>query len=299
MRIVGLIMMTICATCAMRAPENPVERVEWYQKMHSGIERLSESSDSESAIKGLGEYVRKFGRSLAERDATWLETFERARRELLSIPGHAEFYSKPIWESYAAYRDPQHPKHTGSLTWFSREIQYGMETLKHLPSPETVKALGEMLSEDWEHEPFPNTDVAPAQSMAKYAVTAMTLLNLRDAPSAAIEQYSAPKVLSEWQAWYVQIKSGQRALSFKGQAVEYRFKSDGSWDTIPIANPPDDAQEVPEARPASERPVTQKAQEPLLGNARKAFRPYLLVALAGLLALAASWFGLRRMKAGK
>jgi hypothetical protein len=171
-----------------------------------------------------------------------------------------------------------------------------METLRHLPSPETVKVLGGMLSEEWEHQSSPDSKVDPSQSMAKYAVTAMTLLNIRDAPSAAIEQYSASEVLSDWQAWYEQIKSGQRAFSFKGQAVEYRFKPGGTWETIPIANPPDDAPEVPEASPADKRTISQVKKESPPENAGKNFRPFLLAALAGLIALAAAWFGFRRMK---
>lgn len=55
-----------------------------------------------------------------------------------------------------------------------------------------------MLKEEWERKPSPNSDVDPSQALAKFAVTAMALLNLRDAPSAAIEQYDAPKVLADW-----------------------------------------------------------------------------------------------------
>lgn len=92
------------------------------------------------------------------------------------------------------------------------------------------------------------------------------------------------------------MKGGEIPFSFKGQAVEFRFKSDGTWDTIPIANPPDDTPVFPEAKPAGTRSVKQQAKGLPPGNADDAFRLYLLAALAGLLALAAMWFGLRRMK---
>jgi hypothetical protein len=292
-----IITIAFCAlVSAMQAPEDPIDAKAFYDSLREGIQRRSKLDDRNAAIEGLGEYVRKLGSHLPERDPIWIGVLREATTELISIPGHAEFYAKPIWESYAAYRDSNHPKHTGSLTWFSWEIRIGMETLRHLPSPETVKVLGGMLSEEWEHQSSPDSKVDPSQSMAKYAVTAMTLLNIRDAPSAAIEQYSAPEVLSDWQAWYEQIKSGQRAFSFKGQAVEYRFKPGGTWETIPIANPPDDAPEVPEASPADKRTISQVKKESPPENAGKNFRPFLLAALAGLIALAAAWFGFRRMK---
>jgi hypothetical protein len=48
------------------------------------------------------------------------------------------------------------------------------------------------------------------------------------------------EALASYRAWWEEVKSGQRTFSFKGQVVEYRFRPDGTWDTIPIANPPVD-----------------------------------------------------------
>jgi hypothetical protein len=293
---------------SLKSIASPTDWDKWLSARESKLEEVLKLPQEERIFE-LGGLLR----SSAFEDSEWVAgiiitsddkylknkfyLYKKLQPLLLGIPGHAEFHAKPVWESYAAYRDPDHPKHEGSLTWFSEEMRYGFQTLKHLPSPETVKALGGMLREEWEDEPDPNSEVHPAQSMAKYAVTAMTLLNIREAPSEPIQQYDAPKVLAGWQDWYEQVKSGQRTFSFKGQPVEYRFKPDGTWETTPIANPPDDAPEVPEARPADRRPVTQETKEQPPGNAGKSYRSFLLAALAALLALAAAWFGMRRMKA--
>jgi hypothetical protein len=54
-----------------------------------------------------------------------------------------------------------------------------------------------------------------------------------------------------WRAWWDEVKDGDETFSFKGQAVEYRFRPDGAWDTIPIANPPDDGPKPVPALPDS------------------------------------------------
>lgn len=61
--------------------------------------------------------------------------------------------------------------------------------------------------------------------------------------------------LKLWREGHEEVKSGQRPFSFKGQKVGYRFKPDGRWDTLPIANPPDDAVKFPRLSP---KPATEK-----------------------------------------
>jgi hypothetical protein len=166
--------------------------------------------------------------------------------EMLAIPGHARYYANRIHEANVAYWNVNSPRHSGSANWLGSEIGYGFDTLRNLPSAETVQVLGEMLSDERERE---QSDTSPVpQAVAKFAVTSMSLLHIRDAPSAPIHQYSAKEVMAAWQAWYGEVKSGQRSFSFKGQAVEYRFSPDGTWETIPIVNPPDDAVRLPEMK---------------------------------------------------
>jgi hypothetical protein len=227
------------------------------------------------------------------------ERYTRIQAAILSIPGHAEFYAKPIWESYSAYRDPTHPKHQGSATDFSWQAKIGLETLKNLPSPETVKVLGQMLGEDWEAErgaESRESDMTYPSAMAYQAAWTFGELPLRKKPSPPFERYQVKDYLPAWQEWYEKVKSGEIPFSFKGEAVEYRFNPDGTWVTLPLTNPPDDAPELPNTTDSAERTrkiPTTKAQPEELDDPTSR---NLLIGLAALMALAGAWFYLRRMK---
>jgi hypothetical protein len=60
---------------------------------------------------------------------------------------------------------------------------------------------------------------------------------------------------------------GKRAFSFKGQTVEYCFKPDGTWDTIPIANPPDDG---PRYAANTKKEHPEKRSVPVLAEPQEA-----------------------------
>jgi hypothetical protein len=104
-------------------------------------------------------------------------------------------------------------------------------------------------------------------------------------------------LLAATRTWWEQIRSGQRTFSFKGQGVEYRFKPDGTWDTIRIANPADDDPKVPEPSPSTIRVEKHLAPVSQAGYQEAGTLRYLFGSLAALLALAGAWFGLRRLKA--
>jgi hypothetical protein len=222
------------------------------------LTRLEKAKTDEN-LQDIGGHLRGVARYNQPPESS--PYYRRIQQAILSIPGHAEFYAKPVWESYSAYRDPNHPKHECSATWFGTEARYGLETLKHLPSPGTVKVLGGMLREEWieesEEEPQNGNSVLRPSRLAYHATWTLADLPLRNMPSPPFERYQAKDYLPAWQEWYEQIKSGQRTFSFKGQAVEYRFNPDGTWQTIPIANPPDDAPKPPVFEKTESKPERQ------------------------------------------
>jgi hypothetical protein len=167
------------------------------------------------------------------------ETFWRIQNKLLSVPGHARYFGNRIKYAYEPLKGTEPQNHINSA---QNEMMYGFETLSHLPSPECVQVLGEMLSETWRMVPTGGYTPPP---LAEPAMKTLGSLGIRDAPWKPITtrddyQGAAPA----WQDWYAKIKSGKLAFSFKGQASEYRFKSDGTWDTITIADPPDDGPQL-------------------------------------------------------
>jgi hypothetical protein len=302
----------------MRVPENPGEASVWFNRISEGINRLSKSSDTKKAISGLGEYVRKLGRRADHPDARWREAYILAKFTLLTIPGHAEYFRDEI-ENERMALEPE--SYRGS---YDRNRIWLFETFHHLPSPETIRVLGDFLEDerDLGQEPAWTSDglLMGLNPNSRLALKALNNIGLRDpgfsAPKAgewpdaknyatreeaklAAWNYSDNKLREEvapWRVWFAKVKSGHRTFSFKGEAVEYRFNPDGTWVTLPLTNPPDDAPELPNITDSAEKtrkiPIT-KAQPEELDNPTSR---NLLIGLAALMALAGAWFSLRRMK---
>jgi hypothetical protein len=234
-------------------PEDPSEYAEWQAKMLDAVEQQI-SLPVEEAVPRLGLWIRQLSNQ-HNQERGERAVFRAVQSTLLSIPGHAEYYGKRIRDAYEPLKGPNFGSAINSA---ATEMMYGFKTLEHLPSPETVKVLGEMLSETWElPSPFPEGGLTERvereyrpPALAQPAMITLGDLSIRDAPWKPIQiAVDLPVAISAWHAWYEEVKSGQRAFSFKGQPVEFRFKTDGTWETIPIPDPPDDG-------PASQIPVT-------------------------------------------
>jgi len=89
-------------------------------------------------------------------------------------------------------------------------------------------------------------------------VDALGKIGLRNAPPTKLYIFQDREVLDENREWWREIESGRKTFSFRGQSVEYRFKPDGTWDTTPIANPPDDGPQSA-TETTSVRPIKKTA----------------------------------------
>ena len=184
---------------------------------------------------------------------------------LLSIPGHAQYFADEIEREQKEVATL--PTNTGPRVSYDRRRAWHFETLRHLPSPETIKVLGHFLDDDkdtpvplvspdsdWGENPRANSWCAAAVIME---------IGLRSAPvmnsRAGWDEKDA--TLAKTRAWWEEIKSGKRTFSFLGQKVEYRFKQDGTWETIALVNPPDDSPKPP-AQPVSKIRANQDAAVP-------------------------------------
>ena len=220
----------------------------------------------------------------------------RISATLLALPGHAQYFADLIEAERAALKPWE------GNTYDLHRCQYLRDTLGHLPSPETVKVLGHYLDDDRDIPPPPGPDQdygdMPANSIV--ALEALLCLGMRDAPAPPgryLDSNKTPTVLAAVRAWFAPIKSGEKTFSFQGQAVEYRFKPDGTWVSTPIANPPDDAPKPPPPRPPAPPPApaaTPQAAPVATGHA--ALRPWLL-GVALLVLPAAAWFLQARRRA--
>lgn len=217
--------------------------------------------------------------------------FERAKTALLSIPGHARYFQEAIEREQEAVKD--YPTTTGPRVSYDFNRTRHFETLSHLPSPETIAVLGHFLADEKDTpKPLmtPGSDWGTNPRANSYG-SAYTLTNvgLRDAPGTWKNYDADPDAqLAKTRAWWEEVKAGRKTFSFKGQSVEYRFKPDGTWETLAMVNPPDDG---PKLAGKVVPPAGEKA-EPVAGEAP---REWIWLALPAVLAAGlAIWWGVRR-----
>ena len=147
--VIHLVVSTILSTlCSADLPEDPEE----YAKWESGLLHVIESQKSAppaEAIEKLSLCVRQMSHP-SNLESGNRPVFRAAQSTLLAIPGHAEYYDKRIRETYNELKDPSSRKYIGSANRVQREMMRGFGILRHLPSPETAKVLGEMFAEKWQ-----------------------------------------------------------------------------------------------------------------------------------------------------
>lgn len=191
---------------------------EWSEIQSQKMENVDRLSKIEQ-IETLGQIVSIGSNQPLDREAQTV--FERSQSLLLSIPGHAEYYGDRLWKSYSSYktavieRQDYGPMH--SYRSMRPEV---MRILENLPSAETVRVLGEMLSEEWSDPTKTKEDNEQfLGSLAMNAKSRLVKLPIVDKPIA-----SGPNSLPAWQQWYGQIKDGKRTFRFEGNPQEYNLQ---------------------------------------------------------------------------
>jgi hypothetical protein len=263
----------------------------WEQKL---TEARAGTAANKTAQLWLG--LRNMGHrnSIPNRSPEVQVIYEKIQDELLSTPGHAKYLALEIKREQKEVAN--YATSTGPRVEYDFNRARYFKTLARLPSPETIAVLGEFLSDDIDtprplNSPHSDWGENPrANSFGASFTIAAT--GLRDAPADKKSYDLSPEEhLAKTRAWWEEVKSGKRAFSFMGQAVEYRFKADGTWDTIPIANPPDDAPKQ-EIKKVDEKPI--KVPEQSEQHEKKTYQ-WLLVAVGVLLCVVCGLWMKRKM----
>ena len=265
-----------------RAANN--QRFENWKKAASELPPLQTMSN-EDKFEKLGKILRGIGDpslylEYAEEAA---ELQNRLQQEVITMPGHAAYFADKIKKEQASIQHlPRRPV-PGRLEYDRNRYYIIAEILVCLPSPETIKVLGEFLWDDKDaHEWHPDDDWGQRQSNSSLAVQALRGIGLKDRPLV-------PDI-ELWRAWYEEIKSGKRAFSFKGQNVEYRFNPDGSVSSSPIKLEEERPAPVPRApEEAQQRQPTAQDTIPTPAHEQPARRLWIVVGLilTGLIAAVA------------
>lgn len=256
--------------------------------LEAKVEACREMEPSE-AIPILGSMIVKLARKNIYQIPERVAVYDKARDLMLSIPGHARYYANEIKREQATVASL--PANTGDRVGYDRNRAYHFETLQYMPSPETIRILGEFLSDeidvqapskptdDWGENPRPNCWSATATIMH---------IGLRDAPVEYQADWTKDdSALSQTRAWWEEVKAGKRKFSFQGQNVEYRFREDGSVISTWITPPPSLAGKETPASASGQKSDGRKHSSTLSGEVNR-----WLPAIVGfvLLAAGAIWF---------
>lgn len=224
------------------------------------------------------------------------QIFGELQRNLLATPGHARYFADLVEAERAAFQAGGYRgDYDRHRCWYLRD------TLRHLPSPETVGVLGIALDDERDavRADADISDGTPAPSNAILAANTLCDLGIRGAPlpEGKYLGYASTDELATVRAWFGPIKSGEVAFSFKGGVEEYRFNSDGTWTAAPIANPPDDG-------PKPQAPKTPPRDHSRLGAVAipapvvesSPVLPWPWLAGGALAVFAATWYFLKSRK---
>jgi len=230
------------------------------------VKSLSMNSVEKMNTLGLG--LRNLGgrRIFQNHNPNFDAIYHKIQNAFFAIPEHAQYYADEIErerKTVEHLRPMQGPRND-----YDRNRSFNFEVLANLPSPETIRVLGEFLADDRDNQSLeyilglPRTGY-PANSIM--AANAFTLIGLRNPVSKPPLSWDYTD-LNLWRKWYAEVKAGRLAFSFVGQQVEYRFKPDGTVETTPvnIQDPPPPppvkyAQSIPEFEDNQKKPMGSAA----------------------------------------
>jgi hypothetical protein len=191
----------------------------------------SKAMTNEDKVKHLMDMVEFRARYNVPRSQRELDLIQEAISEVIKTPGHAEFFAEEVRRKQKEVAHIRIGPYGERIDYNTLRIRYLFKTLPLMKSPETIKVLGEFLSDD---KDLPEGAI-PACYYANngYAVMALKKIGLCN-PAEKYPLDASAITIKMWQVWYEQVKAGEITFSFIGQPHEYRFQADGTWITIPL-----------------------------------------------------------------
>jgi len=267
-----------------RGPEAQAEALQSWREKIANAPNLP----SDEAIPLLAACVKKTSMStIFQSDERW-EVHYAAQKALVTIPGHAEYYEKRIKEAQKKVESLDGWAQGKAKSELLNEQRLAFEKLAFMPSPETVRVLGDFLSDPWGLRPNAkpgqnySDDAEGLSPNASRAVSALAKLPLEvRSVQTAPDQTSYWNDIDVWKLWYEQVKAGTRTFRFKGDPQNYSLTGPVSEALEPKGGERAAAsKDVPVAPAEAEKKVTGLAVWPL--------------AIAGVLLAAAVWSVMRR-----
>lgn len=201
-------------------------------------------------IELLGNALMKISMFNIFQVAERIEVYDLAQSKLLSIPGHAKYFTDkidearrsdeeriksveftPDWEKY-----PQDSEiyQSNGWKWFYLWANYAnacsenIGILSHIPSTESVRALGNYLRERNE----PNIKCPPPDTGRLAAEGLMRLIS--DGP--ILSSTAGSEEVGKWRRWFDEVRAGTRTFRFVGSDVNYTLDGPADARTLERIN---------------------------------------------------------------
>jgi hypothetical protein len=213
----------------------------------------------EEAIPLLGLAVYKTSHNRIYKVPERVELHDQLEQALIAIPGHAEYYQNKIntaqenLDRSIEVSTTSGTNRTENLKSVLRSAQNdGFMILGELPSPETIRVLGEMLFDERgvikKENASDNSDAFLMQTPTSQ-LAASLLEKMIESPPLIDLPGTYFSDLGPWKNWYHQVKEGNRTYRFKGNPTEYDL------------NGPVRATKTPDAKRSDRRAITDSSAE--------------------------------------
>jgi len=166
------------------------------------------------------------------------QVFEKARQLLLTNPGYASHFEKKIKSQKVLLEQASQDERWQIQTAYVQIQSDGFRALAQLPSLETVKVLGEFLSDETgglRIDPMgkpPTTQEALAAPSKNCDKAAMALVKVIATAPVEDRGWRHPRDVKKWRAWYEKVKAGSLTFRLKGDPVEYDLNGPASAEKL-------------------------------------------------------------------
>jgi hypothetical protein len=188
---------------------------EWAKEITSSV-----SKPPSESITFLGNALLKLSKNNIFQVSETIAVYNSAKKALISIPGHAQYFSDKIKIEQESVKNDPHLR-GGRLDYDRNRGTYISEILINLPSPETIRVLGDFLDDDLDYRCKPNTQRGyDFYANSDFAMKALVGIGLNNSPQ--IEKFTDQEQdIVLWRSWYAKVKAGTLTFSFVGDPTEY------------------------------------------------------------------------------
>jgi len=170
-----------------------------------------------------------------DESAVW----RRAQAEILSTPGHGQYYQEKMATLMATIRAQPDPEKKMALYanqeegfedlprlgYDIRDAIWSLQTLKYLPSAESVAALAHFLDDPEGRDGKTIVGTTSENGIESVSISCQVATMLDQIGIENPPKIYSPKTRWEsvdaWKDWWNEVKAGKRTYRFKGSPIEY------------------------------------------------------------------------------